>query len=960
MCAFRPRHQMPPILMASCSLSRLEVGSAAACSLSLTLTAPVGASVAMNRNDMIVLSGIPQDWTVVSQDPDWQWDSASSALISRSDEAVTIDSTTLSIGLSITPAAATVPAVQVSAALQGSAGSGSAPLSMPSPFVFNLTSPDDPIVAYPAGSAIVILSAPDAVPFPNSIGCQLMATTPSTDVALTLSLHAWDSSGDPVNISKGINGDTVAVQATQNTAAVPFQYDAASWSATVAHWDDGTANALSVTIDGVSLGDSSIALLEARFVVVTGGKSQTTSAWMSSVGPYTISLALDGTNPESGHYCVVPTATGFAVNAFSRQTPPAIHDTPALIATLVDSRNNQSSVGPTAGGFSWHKDEIYYPSSHTLLDSSSLYWCATSSEGVTCPVTSCVITLTQLTPSTPAPLSFIGLDLSGYDFGGWDNLTQAEFSDANLQGANLEGRTLTSAQFAGATLQNAILTGAILTDAGLSAAASLTGIRTGQIRGAPSSLPSDWSLVRGHLIGPGADLRGAELRGAPLTNANLAGADLRHADLRDATLISADLTGASLKSARLGGATLTNATLKDAALCGVQSGSLTGADVVLPSGWSLITGYLVGPGADLNNADLSNADLTGMILTGADLTGANLASATLTGVISGGISGGPSTLPPDWRLVNGYLIGPRANLTSADLGGARLDKMKLSHAKLLNAVLIEVSLRSADLSSADLSHALLVDAILDDTNLSNANLSHTTVIGGRGMGTVLAGVDLSDAVLTRVDVSGMDFSKAASLDGVASSGLRSFKPTVLPTGWQIVNGYLAGPKADLSGADLVGAQLPNAQLKGANLANANLSGVDLTSAELTGATLTNATLVRANLTSADLTNATLTSANLQAAHLDLANLANADLTNANFRGCSVNQAKLDGATLNSVSSGGTRGTPSLPPNWLTVNGYLIGPDANLTNAMLAGVDLTSADLTGANLTGATLQGADLN
>jgi uncharacterized protein YjbI with pentapeptide repeats len=43
----------------------------------------------------------------------------------------------------------------------------------------------------------------------------------------------------------------------------------------------------------------------------------------------------------------------------------------------------------------------------------------------------------------------------------------------------------------------------------------------------------------------------------------------------------------------------------------------------------------------------------------------------------------------------------------------------------------------------------------------------------------------------------------------------------------------------------------------------------------------------------------------------------------------------------------------LPANWLLVDGYLLGPDANLADANFTNDNLTGADLTGANLTGVT-------
>ena len=72
--------------------------------------------------------------------------------------------------------------------------------------------------------------------------------------------------------------------------------------------------------------------------------------------------------------------------------------------------------------------------------------------------------------------------------------------------------------------------------------------------------PKEFKVVKGHKIGPGADLSGADLRGAKLFEAYLTEANLTGADLRDADLIDADLQGADLSGAKLESAILENAT----------------------------------------------------------------------------------------------------------------------------------------------------------------------------------------------------------------------------------------------------------------------------------------------------------------------------------------------------------------------------------------------------------------
>jgi len=120
-------------------------------------------------------------------------------------------------------------------------------------------------------------------------------------------------------------------------------------------------------------------------------------------------------------------------------------------------------------------------------------------------------------------------------------------------------------------------------------------------------------------------------------------------------LAGCDLTGVTLGN--LPDSDLAGADLTDATLTGVSSGSITGTPSVLPADWSLTVGYLVGPGAYLNDANLMDADLSGVDLSG----------AVLTDVASGGITGTPSALPTDWSLTDGYLIGPDADLYYADL-----------------------------------------------------------------------------------------------------------------------------------------------------------------------------------------------------------------------------------------------------------------------------------------------------
>lgn len=287
-------------------------------------------------------------------------------------------------------------------------------------------------------------------------------------------------------------------------------------------------------------------------------------------------------------------------------------------------------------------------------------------------------------------------------------------------------------------------------------------------------------LVNGKLLTPNASLRNADLsdadfQAADLTEANLSGANLSFsictnvvfsgANLSSAILTNADVTAADFTGAVLTGTRVQAANFTTADFSAVVSGNITGVPAALPSSWQLIQGYLIGPTANLVGANLSGQNLNGVDLNDVDLTGANL-----SGVISGNITGTPAALPPSWQLTRGYLIGPSANLSGVDLAGA---------------------------------------------TLTNANLR---------------GVNLSYADLSGTDLSGVDFSNAnldgADLSNVVSGNIMGF-PSALPTQWQLVKGYLIGPFANLSGADLTGADLTRVNIRGANLTGANLTGADV-------------------------------------------------------------------------------------------------------------------------------------
>ncbi len=450
----------------------------------------------------------------------------------------------------------------------------------------------------------------------------------------------------------------------------------------------------------------------------------------------------------------------------------------------------------------------------------------------------------------------------------------------------------------------------------------------------PTVNPTTGAVAPAPTVGvqwPGCDLANADLSGTNMSSGNLFGATLTNANLTGANLTgtglgSADLTDANLTNAKLSQANLTSTVMTGATLAGVSSGFLvTDAGTMLPTDWILANNYLVGPdadlqfagltNADLTNADLTSANLTDAVLQGTTLTGAALAGATLTGLSSGGITGTPASLPANWTVHGGYLMGPAANLSNAGL----------------------VNL---DLSGLTLTGVNLNGSSLSGTNLSNANLDDAILIGVNLNATQLSG---------------------ASLTGEQSSGI-SGTPASLPTGWTTMGGFLIGPGADLHGADMHGLNLAGLDLSGANLNDANLVDANLTGANASGANLAGVELESAVLSGANLTKAKLDGANFGLADLTNAVLTSANLTNASLSDATITGASLKGAKLTGASGVAIVGSPTaLPAHWSVLAGYLIGPGAGtpLTNAALNNLNLTGVDFSGDNLLLATFSHSNL-
>jgi uncharacterized protein YjbI with pentapeptide repeats len=169
-------------------------------------------------------------------------------------------------------------------------------------------------------------------------------------------------------------------------------------------------------------------------------------------------------------------------------------------------------------------------------------------------------------------------------------------------------------------------------------------VRSGGITGNFTSARQYYAMNGGFLVGPsvnlwyedlsGLNLTGQNLWGAQLSYANFTGANLTNANLASGLTQNTNFNGANLDRTSLIGTILTGAkfnstSLATAKLGGMlRSGSLVGSPV-MPSGYRMVAGWVVGPNVSLWQADLSNQDLTGINLTNTSAFQTNLTNTVL-------------------------------------------------------------------------------------------------------------------------------------------------------------------------------------------------------------------------------------------------------------------------------------------------------------------------------------------
>jgi len=187
----------------------------------------------------------------------------------------------------------------------------------------------------------------------------------------------------------------------------------------------------------------------------------------------------------------------------------------------------------------------------------------------------------------------------------------------------------------------------------------------------------------------GMNLNGVVVRGVDLTGMKFNGSSLNGADFTGSTFTNTDLT---------------DATFIGTILDGVKSGGVIGKKSLKTSCDNQID--YGDPGCDLWLDSLQfNAPIYCFpIEWWMSCFGLAPDGSVATGPQS---DGRKQWLPAQWQLVDGYLVGPRANLGGASLGDSDLSYINLSSAILNNAELQNAVLKGSVVDYADLQGAAL-------------------------------------------------------------------------------------------------------------------------------------------------------------------------------------------------------------------------------------------------------------
>jgi uncharacterized protein YjbI with pentapeptide repeats len=458
---------------------------------------------------------------------------------------------------------------------------------------------------------------------------------------------------------------------------------------------------------------------------------------------------------------------------------------------------------------------------------------------------------------------------------------------------------------------------------------------------------SNIRFVNGNLSGMrilNSNLAYANISGAYLFNTTIIDSEISYVNIINANLTNASLENSNLYYSNIVNTDLTNTNLTGCNLTGITTMNVSGV-ATLPSQYILQNGYIIGPSVVLDNANLNNANIFS-----ANLTNVNLSTASLINVKSGNIVGAPQ-LPANYTILNGYIVGPSVNLSNSELGDTHLSNLNLSNSNLIYANLVHANLQNTNLNGCNFFG-------VKSGNIRGVPLLPLDylLIGGYIVGPEVSLINanlkhanLFGANLTNVDLITVD------LEFITSGNIKGV-PQLL-TSYSLLNGYIVGPNVILNSAQLINSDLSNLNLLSSNLFNANLNSSNLSSTNLSNCNING--IISGGITGIPILPNEYSMINSYIIGPSV-NLNNANLTNANLFGANLTDVDLITTILDYVVSGNILGNPQMARGFSLINGYILGPNVLLQNANLHGQTMNSIDLMGANLHSANLYGATFN
>lgn len=576
------------------------------------------------------------------------------------------------------------------------------------------------------------------------------------------------------------------------------------------------------------------------------------------------------------------------------------------------------------------------------------------------------------------------MDLRGANLSGM-NLSNANMSNANITGANMTG--VISGGITGPLIMSTqwqLTTNGYLFCPGSNLSNLTTQLNNIRALNLDLTGVNFENTILNGLIFDNSIMVNANLNNAQLLNSAFRGVDFTNAILTNmsntisnngSSKCSIDFTNAKLKGANVSGSNMYGVIFQgnNGPVIGGNSNTTYPDGIVCDTAGYILTllnspdGYFYPSFTSFNCPDLSGANMnifsnrlslyylsyanfTGCNFSGVDISNLNLQYATLTGVVSGATTGQNYTLPTNWSLINGYLVGSGANFTNANLTGLNLSGINLTGANFSGANMTNANLSNANLTGATLSTytgvigsglSSSLSATFNNTNLTGAILSGV-VINGEAV------LNFNNVNFDNANFTGADFS-CAVFNGAFGTGIIGIPK--LPIRYAVINGSLLGPYVWLQGPTFTN--------------NANVYNLDFTGANFTYAK-SDGTVTPANLTQGLQEapffpeNYTILQGYVIGPGVYINPMTLSDVT--------FSQLYNNIVSLNNVNFSATRFTNldfTLPNSNFTIqNASLSGmsffnsncANVDFTGTRLTNMQFTNVNLTGANFTRATFSG----